>query len=84
MRAPVLSVVRWVCSIIKAASPASSTLFMVMLNQHFFASSSRNYCGAFVRLRVVDFKFNGLTSILDVCNTTPICEGPFFPVGALS
>jgi len=47
------------------------------------ACPSRIYCGGFVKLRVVDSSSNKLRSNFFVCNTTPICEGPFFPVRGL-
>ena len=74
-----LSVAIRACSFIKAAAiPARSALFMVV-----DACPSRIYCGDFVGLRVVDSSSNRLRSIFFACNTTPICEGPFFPVMGL-
>ena len=47
------------------------------------ACPSRICRGDFVGLRVVDSSSNGPRYISFVCNTTPICEGPFFPVRGL-
>jgi hypothetical protein len=77
--APALSVAIWVCLFIKAAAILASSAQFIVLD----ACPSRIYCGGFVGLRVVDSNSNKLRSICFVCNITPICEVPFFPIRGL-